>query len=122
MKSRVALIAAALFASAVALAGPHEGQRGPDMDRMAVLLDLNDSQKAEVQKVLSEQHDKLKAVHEQQHAAGTKPTREERQKFHEELKQDTVTKLQGVLSADQIKKFEVLMDHPRGHRDHDDAH
>ena len=121
MKSRVALIAAALLASAVALAGPHEGQHGPDMDRMAVLLDLNDSQKAEVQKVLCEQHDKLKAVHEQQHAAGTKPTREERQKFHEELKQDTVTKLQGVLSADQMKKFEVLMDHPRGHRDHADA-
>ena len=121
MKSRVALIAAALLASAVALAGPHEGQRGPDMDRMAVLLDLNDSQKAEVQKVLSEQHDKVKAAHDQAHAAGTKPSREERQKFHEELKQDTVTKLQGVLSADQIKKFEVLMDRPRGHRDHADA-
>jgi hypothetical protein len=58
MKLRVALIATALFASAVALAGPHGGP-GPDMDRMAILLDLNDSQKAEVQKILSEQHDKV---------------------------------------------------------------
>lgn len=122
MKSRVALIAAALLASTVALAGPHEGPRGPDMDRMAVLLDLNDSQKAEVQKILSEQHDKVKAAHDQAHSADTKPTREERQKFHEELKQDTVTKLQAVLSPEQIKKFEVLMDHPRGAREHDDAH
>ena len=122
MKSRVALIATALFASAVAVAGPHEGSRGPDMDRMAVLLDLNDSQKAEVQKILSEQHDKLKAAHDQAHAAGTKPTREERQKFHEELKQDTTTKLQAVLSPEQIKKFAALMDHPRGPRGHDDQH
>ena len=116
MKSRVALIAAALLASAVALAGPHEGPRGPDMDRMAVLLDLNDSQKAEVQKILSEQHDKLKAAHEQAHASGTKPTREQRQKFHEEMKQDLNTKLQAVLSPEQIKKFDALMDHPRGPR------
>ena len=91
---------------------------GPDMDRMAILLDLNDSQKAEVQKILGEQHEKVKAAHEEKRAAGTKPTREERAKFHEELKQDTVTKLQAVLSPEQIKKFEVLTDHPRGHRGH----
>lgn len=114
MKSRVALIAAAMLASAVALAGPHQGPPGPDMDRMAVLLDLNDSQKAEVQKILNEQHDKLKAQHEQMQASGTKPTREEREKFHEEMKQETTTKLQGVLTPEQIKKFDALMDHPHG--------
>ncbi len=122
MKSRVALIAAAMLASAVAIAQAHDGQRGPDMDRMAVLLDLNDTQKAQVQKILDEQHEKVKAVHDEQRSAGTKPTREERAKFHEDLKQDTVTKLQSVLSADQIKKFEVLMDRPRKHGGHDDAH
>jgi periplasmic protein CpxP/Spy len=117
MKSRVALVAMALFASAVALAQAHpHGRRGPDMDRMAVLLDLNDSQKAEVEQIFKEQHDKLDAVHEQQRAAGTKPTREERAKFHEELKQDMTTKLQAVLSPEQMKKFEALADHPRRHR------
>jgi Spy/CpxP family protein refolding chaperone len=117
MKSRVALVAMALFASAVALAQAHpHGGPGPNMDRMAILLELNDSQKAEVQKILQEQHDKLDAVHEQQRAAGTKPTREERVKFHEELKQDLATKLQAVLSPEQMKKFEALTDHSRRHR------
>jgi len=103
-----------MLASAVALAGPHQGPPGPDMDRMAVLLDLNDSQKAEVQKILNEQHEKLEAKHQELHASGTKPTREEREKFHEEMKQEITTKLQGVLTPEQIKKFDALMDHPRG--------
>src|SRR6185503_12169963 len=120
MKTRVALIAAAMLASAVALAGPHPGgHQGPDMDRMATLLDLNDSQKAEVQKILDEQHQELQA-------SGTKPTREEREKFHEEMKQEMTTKLQGVLTPEQMKKFDALMDHPRGPRgqgwQHGDEH
>jgi Spy/CpxP family protein refolding chaperone len=119
MKSRVALIAAALLASTVALAQAHDRPRGPDMDRMAVLLDLNDAQKTQVQQILDEQHAKAKAAHEERRSAGTKPTREERQKFHEELKQDTATRLQSVLSADQLKKFDVLMERPRKHHGHD---
>ena len=122
MKSRVALVAAAMLASAVALAQAHDGPAGPNMDRMAILLDLNDTQKAEVQKILSEQHDKLKAAHDQAHSAGTRPTREERAKFHEDMKQEVTTKLQGVLSADQIKKFDALMDQPGRHRGRKDAH
>src|SRR5262245_25083048 len=117
MKLRVALIAAALFAGSVALAGAHEGGHpGPDMDRMATLLDLNDSQKAEVQKIFDEQHQKLDAKHEELKAAGTKPTREERQKFHEEMKQEMTTKLQSVLTPEQMKKFDALTEHrgPRG--------
>jgi periplasmic protein CpxP/Spy len=123
MKSRVALIAAAMLASAVALAHPDHGPAGPDMDRMATLLDLNDSQKAEVQKIFDEQHEKMKAQFDQAQSAGTKPTREERAKFHDEMKQEMNTKLQAVLSPEQMKKLEALMDHPRGagHRWHDDG-
>ncbi|HET9446442.1 MAG TPA: Spy/CpxP family protein refolding chaperone [Steroidobacteraceae bacterium] len=121
MKVRVALMATALLASAVARAGPHGGH-APDMDRMATLLDLNDSQKAEVQKILSEQHAKAKAAHEERRAAGgEKPTRDERAKLHEEMKQETTTKLQAVLTPEQIKKFEALTDH-RGHGRHGDRH
>jgi protein CpxP len=120
MKLRVALIATALFASAVALAGPHGG---PDMDRMAILLDLNDAQKSEVQKIFTEQHEKMKAAREERRAAGgEKPTREERAKFHQEMKQETTTRLQAVLTPEQIRKFEALTDHPRGHGRHGDKH
>jgi Spy/CpxP family protein refolding chaperone len=122
MKFRVALIAAAMLASTVALAHPDHGPAGPDMDRMAILLDLNDSQKAEVQKIFNEQHEKMKAAFDQQHSAGTKPSRDERAKFHEEMKQDLTTRLQAVLSPEQMKKFAVLADHPHdgGHRWHGD--
>jgi hypothetical protein len=41
-------------------------------------------------------------------------TREEREKFHEEMKQEMTTKLQGVLTPEQMKKFDALMDHPHG--------
>src|ERR1044072_8038083 len=112
MKARVALIAAAMLASAVALAHPDHGPPGPDMDRMATLLDLNDSQKAEVQKIFDEQHEKMKAQFEQAQSSGTKPTREERAKFHDEMKQEMTTRLQAVLSPEQMKKFEALTDHP----------
>ena len=121
MKIRVALIAAALLASTVALANPHGGRQGPDLDRMAILLDLNDAQKTQVQQIFEEQHEKMKAAHDQAHSAGTKPSREERQKFHEELKQDTTTKLQAVLSADQMKKFAALTDRHHGSRGPQDA-
>ena len=124
MKSRVALIAAAMLASAVALAHPDHGPQGPDMDRMATLLDLNDSQKAEVQKIFDEQHEKMKAQFEQAQSSGTKPTREERARFHDEMKQEINTRLQAVLSPEQMKKFAALTDHPprgAGHRWHDDG-
>ncbi len=121
MKLRVALMAAAMLASAVALAHPHDGAHGPDLDRMAILLDLNDSQKAEVQKIFDEQHQKLEAAHEERRSAGTKPTRKERARFHEDMKQEMTARLQGVLSADQMKKFEVLMDRPQRHRGHGDS-
>lgn len=118
MKFRVALIAAAMLASSVALAHEgHSGSPGPDLDRMAILLDLSADQKTQVQQIFQEQHDKMKAVHDQAQSSGTKPSREERQKFHEEMKQDINTRLQAVLSADQMKKFDALMDHgPRSGR------
>ncbi len=124
MKLRVALIAAAMLASAVALAHPEHGPQGPDMDRMATLLDLNDSQKAEVQKIFDEQHEKMKAQFEQAQSSGTRPTREERARFHDEMKQEINTRLQAVLSPEQMKKFAALTDHPprgAGHRWHDDG-
>lgn len=114
MKTRIVLAAAAWLIAGVSLAEPPAGGQphGPDMDRMAILLDLNDGQKAEVQKILEAQHDKMRAAHDAKRSADTRPSREEMLKEHEQMKQETVTKLQSVLTADQIRKFEALTDRP----------
>ena len=117
MKAKIAVALAAWLAAGLALADPHEGhQHGPDMDRMAILLDLNDTQKTQVKDILDQQHEKMRSAMEESHASGTRPTREEMQKQHQAMEQDTITKLQAVLTPDQIKKFEALHDHPGGHR------
>ena len=82
---------------------------------MAILLDLNDSQKTAVEDILDQQHEALRAKHDELHASGVKPTREERQKQHEQCEQETKTKLQAVLTPEQIKKFEALVDHHDRH-------
>jgi Spy/CpxP family protein refolding chaperone len=113
MKARALLLAAAWLTTSVALADTdHPRPPGMDIDRMAILLDLNDTQKTEVQKILDEQHDKMRAAREQSVSEGTRPSRDEMMKLHEQSKQETVTKLQGVLNAEQIKKFEALTDRP----------
>ncbi|MET0985899.1 MAG: hypothetical protein ABW034_10875 [Steroidobacteraceae bacterium] len=112
-KTPIALLATAWLAAGIAVADtPPKGPPGPDMDRMAILLDLNESQKTTVQQVLEEQHQKMREAREQNQSSGTRPSREEMQKLHAQMKQDTVTKLQGVLTPEQIKKFEALTDRP----------
>ena len=116
-KATFALIAATCLATGIASAAnaEHGRHRGPDMERMAILLDLNESQKTEVEKILNEQREKFRAEREQYRAQGTRPTREEMMQKHAGRRQETLTKLQGVLTPEQIKKFEVLTDH-RPHR------
>jgi Spy/CpxP family protein refolding chaperone len=115
-KATFALIAATCLVTGIATANAeHRGDHGPDMERMAILLDLNESQKTEVEKILNEQREKFRAEREQYRAQGTRPTREEMMQKHAELRQETLTKLQNVLTPEQIKKFEALTDH-RPHR------
>ena len=79
------------------------------MEHLATLLDLTDAQKAQVQTILDEQHAKMKAQHEAAKASGQRPTFEQMKAEHEQLQQDTLTKLTPVLSPAQLKKFQVLM-------------
>lgn len=87
------------------------------MDRLAILLDLNDGQKAQVQSVLDAQRAKAKAAFEQFKASGTRPTREQMKASHAQMKADLEQQLSSVLSPSQLKKFEVLGDGfgPRHH-------
>ena len=68
MVSRFALIAAASLMTAVATAQTPPGAPGapaPDMDRIALLLDLDETQKTEVERILEEQHAQINTARAQ---------------------------------------------------------
>jgi len=78
------------------------------MDNLATLLDLNATQKAQVQTILEAEHARMKAAFEQAKASGTKPDWEQMKTLHQQVQQETLQKLAPVLSATQLKKFQVL--------------
>ena len=110
MKTKVTLLALAWLASGVALAqAPASPSADTDrMDRMALLLDLDDSQKAQVEQVLEEQHEQMRSEFEAARASGVRPSREEMKAKHEQSQQELRTKLSGILNETQLKKFEAL--------------
>ena len=107
-------VAAAQAPEAPGGGGPGPGFRHESpaerMDHLAILLDLTDEQKAQVQTILEEQHAKMKAQHEAAQASGQKPTFDQMKAAHDQLRQDTLTKLTPVLTPAQLKKFQVLME------------
>jgi hypothetical protein len=79
------------------------------MDHLATLLDLTDAQKPQVQAILEAEHAKGRAAHEQAQASGQRPTPAQMKAEHEQMQQETLAKLTPVLTAAQLKKFQVLM-------------
>jgi ribulose bisphosphate carboxylase small subunit len=90
------------------------------MDNLATLLDLTDAQKAQVQTILQEEHAKMKASFEQAKASGTKPDWQQMKALHQQIQQETLQKLTPVLSATQLKKFQIIQQamHGHGHFNH----
>lgn len=108
MKTQVTLLALAWLASGVALAEPPASPPGPDMDRLALLLDLDAYQKTEVEKVLKEQHEQMRTAFAAARSSGERPSREEMKAKHDQYKQELHTKLSGILNETQLKKFDAL--------------
>jgi Spy/CpxP family protein refolding chaperone len=79
------------------------------LERLTVVLDLDDYQKAEVQKVLEAQRAKMEAQREQFKASGERPTFEQMRAAHEASKKETEDALSSVLTAEQLKKFDAFM-------------
>ena len=101
-------------------AGPPHGGPGfggaPDIDRIAVLLDLDPYQKGEVQRVLTGQREAMKAERRSQGASGQRPSFQEMQAKRQQNEDAVVGQLKNVLSDTQITKLKVLMEAPRGGR------
>lgn len=123
MKTKVTLLALAWLASGVAFAADTSTAAstpvakvapGPDMDRMALLLDLDAYQKTEVEKILKEQHEQRRADFDAARASGIRPSRDEMKAKREQSKQELHAKLSSVLNETQLKKFEALREHGRG--------
>jgi hypothetical protein len=101
---------------------PNAAEAARHMDNLATLLDLNDTQKGQVQSILQEQHAKMKASFEQAKASGTKPDWQQMKAQHEQLQQETLQKLAPVLSATQMKKFVIIQQSMHAHMGHHMAH
>lgn len=93
-------------------AAAHQAQM---MNDLATLLDLTPTQKPQVQAILQEEHTQMQAQHaqikelfEQAKASGTKPDFTQIKAMHQQLEQDTVTKLTPVLNSTQLAKFQIL--------------
>jgi len=91
----------------------HFGIAG-DIDKLAVLLDLDAYQKDQVQRILNEQREQLRAEREANEQASTRLSFEEIQAAREQGYNDTITKLQSVLTELQITKFKLLTERPAG--------
>jgi len=113
MKAR--FFALILFcATGIALAQtPPDRPPGPpnaehQLDRLTTLLDLTDTQKAQVKTILDARHARMKAQFQTAQASGTKPTFEEMRAARQQLHAETVQQLTPVLTPAQLKKFEPL--------------
>ena len=111
------LALAALWAGAALAGGPGGGSSASHMQNLALLLDLTDAQKPQVQTILQGEHAQMKALFEQTKAAGGKPDFQALHAARQQISQDTLTKLSGVLSPVQVQKFQALqqMHHGFGH-------
>ena len=123
MKARFfACILLCVTGVALAQAPPDRPGRPPDgaqqLERLTTLLDLTDTQKAQVKTILDAQHAKMKAQFQTAQASGTRPTFEEIRAARQQLQAETLQQLTPVLTPAQLKKFEVLMEQERGPHGH----
>src|SRR5579863_5552305 len=104
-----ALWAGAVFAQTPDASAPARGAQ--HMNNLAILLDLTPAQKAQVQTILQEEHAQMKQAFQDvkaSTAAGAKPNWQQMRALHQQISQETITKLTPMLSATQLQKFKIL--------------
>jgi Spy/CpxP family protein refolding chaperone len=93
--------------------GPPRG--GPPIERLAQDLNLDDTQKAEVKRILDAQRAKHEAAREQLRASGQRPDRETMRAQMEQNDQELEQQLSGVLTAEQLQQFKQRQAQRRQH-------
>ena len=90
---------------------------GPfDIERLAILLDLDAYQKNEVERVLQEQRDARIAAREERAESGERPSPEELRAQREQSREQLFGQLQNTLTELQMTKLKLLMEAPQGPR------
>lgn len=110
MTYRTPLILALTLIAGTALADcPRQGgMRGPDVDNLAVVLELNDQQKQDFERIMSEHHAAAQARREAHRASGQRPDPETREATREQMQASLRAQLETVLSAEQLEKLDAL--------------
>ena len=103
-----AILLVALWACAAVASPPPAGGAGAHFENVATLLDLTDAQKPQVQAILQGAHAQMRQLYQQSTANGGKPDFQAMHAAHQQIQQDTLTKLSAVLSPVQLKKFQAL--------------
>jgi len=124
MLSRLLCIGVLSLTSALALSADREPRSGPNradyLDKVAVLLDLNEGQKVQVQQLMDEQHQQKRAqmrtLREQAQSSGQRPDFEQMRTQRLQADKELVDKLRPVLSDVQLTKFEVLRELTAPHK------
>lgn len=116
----LALALLCVVSAANAQNSPHAPSHGGgehQLERLTTLLDLTDTQQAQVKTILEAEHAKARAQFQAAQASGSKPSVEQMRAAREQMRAETVQQLTPVLTATQLKKFEVLMaeHHGQGH-------
>jgi hypothetical protein len=111
----LALSAATVLATAALAQPPGPPGRFFDIDKLAVLLDLEPYQKTALSQIFDEQRQAREAARHELAAGDKRPTFAQMQARREAQQADTLMKLQGVLTDNQIAKFKILTERPARH-------
>jgi len=108
--TKASMLALLALCAAAAFAQPQGSGAGAaaHMENLAILLDLTDAQKPQVQSILQDAHAQMRQLFEQSQTGGAKGDFQAMHAAHEQIRQDTLQKLSAVLSPAQLKKFQAL--------------
>jgi Spy/CpxP family protein refolding chaperone len=96
----------------------HPPHGGPRAEMLAQRLGLDDTQKAQVKKILEQQRAQAETERKQFDATGQRPTPEEMRATFERHDQELTQALSAVLTPDQLTKFEAMRAERREHMRH----
>src|SRR5690242_11664060 len=119
MKHSMLALPIVLLAAQLALAQPPPAgpppRGGPRIERMARELGLDDTQKAEVKRILEEQRAQHDAERKAFEASGQRRTQEEMRATFQQHDQELLQALSGVFTPDQLTKFKAMQAERREH-------